>query len=183
MSKKMMENLKETLQDELNTLSKKGELTKESLDNIHKLVDTIKNIDKIMMSEEESGGYSQRGRYSMGYGNSSYNSYNNSMRGSSYDGNSMRGSYDGGGSNNYSGDGNSNNYSGDGRHGRDGDSDGRYSEEGSYARGRGRYSRDGGYSRHTEKERMIQKLEMMMEDAPSDKERMAIERCISQLEG
>ena len=70
-----------------------------------------------------------------------------------------------------------------------------YSEHQSYRRGRdartGRYvSRDRGsyddysrgYSRHTEKERMIEKLEDMMEDAVSEKEKRAIQRCIDQLE-
>lgn len=84
----------------------------------------------------------------------------------------------------------------DGRSGRDGDGDGRYSEEGnSYARrrrdSRGRYMsggssyegnyRDGGYSGHESKEQMIMKLESMM-DQVSGKEREAIQRCIEQLE-
>ena len=51
------------------------------------------------------------------------------------------------------------------RRGRDGDGDGRYSEEGSYRRGRdaiGRYtSRDGGYSGHEEKEQMMRQIEEM----------------------
>ncbi len=46
----------------------------------------------------------------------------------------------------------------------------------SYRGGRGRYSRDGG------KEEMVSQLEMMMEDASSDRERQAIRRCIEQLE-
>lgn len=51
------------------------------------------------------------------------------------------------------------------RGGRDGDGDGRYSEEGSYRRGRdrmGRYtSRDGGYSGHEDKEQMMRQIEEM----------------------
>ena len=51
------------------------------------------------------------------------------------------------------------------RRGRDGDGDGRYSEDGSYRRGRdamGRYtSRDGGYSGHEEKEQMMRQIEEM----------------------
>jgi len=51
------------------------------------------------------------------------------------------------------------------RRGRDGDGDGRYSEEGSYRRGRdamGRYtSRDGGYSGHEDKEQMMRQIEEM----------------------
>ena len=51
------------------------------------------------------------------------------------------------------------------RRGRDGDSDGRYSEDSSYRRGRDRYSRDNsyeqGYSGHEDKQQMLQKIEMM----------------------
>lgn len=51
------------------------------------------------------------------------------------------------------------------RRGRDGDGDGRYSEESSYRRGRnamGRYtSRDGGYSGHDDKEQMMRQIEEM----------------------
>lgn len=50
------------------------------------------------------------------------------------------------------------------RRGRDGDGDGRYSEDGSYRRGRdgrGRYSRDDGYSRAEDKEAMLKKIEQM----------------------
>ena len=51
------------------------------------------------------------------------------------------------------------------RRGRDGDGDGRYSEDASYRRGRdtmGRYtSREGGYSGHEEKEQMMRQIEEM----------------------
>ena len=55
------------------------------------------------------------------------------------------------------------------RRGRDGDGDGRYSEDASYRRGgRGRYSREGsynsyeqGYSGHDDKQQMLQKIEQM----------------------
>ena len=173
---KTYEELKDLLRHELDALTKKGDVTKESLDYFYKLTCTLKNIERIMEAEQgnsEQGGYSQRmmPMYPM-YG--SYNSY---------------GSYDGGMSN-YG--------SYDGRAGRDADSDGRYSEEGgNYSRGRGsyntsrdgsgRYSREGQssneYSRHTEKERMIEKLESMMNSASSEKDRQAIMRCIEQMEG
>ena len=73
----------------------------------------------------------------------------------------------------------------DGRRGRDGDSDGHYSEDGgSYRRGRdsrGRYtSRE--YSRHDPKEKMIMKLENMLEETTNAEDRMAIEKCLDQLE-
>lgn len=50
------------------------------------------------------------------------------------------------------------------RRGRDGDGDGRYSEDGSYRRGRdamGRYTSRDGYSRHDDKEQMLQKINQM----------------------
>ena len=71
-----------------------------------------------------------------------------------YSGNSYRGSYG---------------YDGmsDARRGRDGDGDGRYSEDGSYRRGRdamGRYTSRDGYSRHDDKEQMLQKINQMKKE-------------------
>lgn len=57
-----MENLhkmKELLERELDGYCKRGELSAGSLDVIHKITDTIKNIDKIMMLE--GGGEYSRG--------------------------------------------------------------------------------------------------------------------------
>ena len=61
------------------------------------------------------------------------------------------------------------------------------SNDGSYRRGRdqrtGRYtSRDQGYSRAMDKERMIGKLENMMDDAQSEAERKALQQCVDKLE-
>ena len=55
-----MYELKEKLCDELEEIANKGELGAGDLEIIHKLTDTIKNIDKIGMLEED-GGYSQAG--------------------------------------------------------------------------------------------------------------------------
>ena len=55
---KHLEKLKEALCEELDKFAKSGDVTVNSLEKIHKLTDTIKNIDKIMMLEEE-GGYSE----------------------------------------------------------------------------------------------------------------------------
>lgn len=55
---KHLEKLKEALCEELDKFGKSGDITVNSLEKIHKLTDTIKNIDKIMMFEEE-GGYSE----------------------------------------------------------------------------------------------------------------------------
>ena len=88
--------LKEMLCDELDKFAERKELSGSSLDIIHKLTDTIKNLDKIEMLEEE-GGYSERGRsggYSRDggdweahgvYGGNSYNDGGNSYRGRNRD--------------------------------------------------------------------------------------------------
>lgn len=55
---KHLEKLKETLCEELDKFAKSGDVTVNSLEKIHKLTDTIKNIDKIMVLEED-GGYSE----------------------------------------------------------------------------------------------------------------------------
>lgn len=133
-----MDKLKDKLCEELGEYARKPEMGAGDLEIIHKLTDTIKNLDKIEMLED--GGYSQAGYRD---GGSSYN------RGSSY---ANRGKH--------------------------------------YVRGH--YSRDGysmevrgnrgGYSRHDAKEAMMEQMEMLMEQAGSEREREAIQRCISQLE-
>lgn len=54
-----MHELKEKLCDELEEIARKGELGAGDLEIVHKLTDTIKNLDKIEMLED--GGYSQTG--------------------------------------------------------------------------------------------------------------------------
>jgi hypothetical protein len=54
---KHLEKLKEALCEELDKFAKSGDITVNSLDKIHRLTDTIKNIDKIMALEES--GYSE----------------------------------------------------------------------------------------------------------------------------
>ena len=62
--------------------------------------------------------------------------------------------------------------------GRRRDSMGRYSRD-----GRGGYSRDGRmYSRGDAKEHMMEQMEMLMDQAGSEREREAIRRCMGQLE-
>ena len=126
-----MHELKEKLCDELEEIANKGELGSGDLEIIHKLTDTIKNLDKIEMLED--GGYSQAGDWEM-EGRGSY------ARGSSYR-NQRRDS-------------------------------------------RGRYSRDRGrmYSRADGKEHMMEQMEMLMEQAGSEREREAIRRCMGQIE-
>lgn len=55
-----MHELKDKLCDELEEIARKGELGAGDLEIIHKLTDTIKNLDKIEMLEDD-GGYSQDG--------------------------------------------------------------------------------------------------------------------------
>lgn len=126
-----MHELKEKLCDELEEIARKPEMGAGDLEIIHKLTDTIKNLDKIEMLED--GGYSQAGDWEM-EGRGSY------ARGSSYR-NQRRDS-------------------------------------------RGRYSRDRGrmYSRADGKEHMMEQMEMLMDQAGSEREREAIRRCMGQLE-
>ena len=57
----------------------------------------------------------------------------------------------------------------------------RYNNNSSYNRGYGNsYGYDNGYSRHTAADQMINKLEMMMQDANS-KDKATIQRCIEEL--
>ena len=62
------------------------------------------------------------------------------------------------------------------RRGRDGDSDGRYSED-AYSN-RGSY----GYSMHDSKEHMIQELKRMMQDL-EPREQQIVKNCINQMQG
>lgn len=124
-----MHELKEKLCEELEEIARKPEMSAGDLEAAHKLTDTIKNIDKIEMLEED-GGYSRAGDWEA----------------------DMRGTY--------------------GR--------------GSSYRGRkrdsmGRYSRDGRYSRHASPD-MIDKLQTMMDNASTERERDAIRRLMNEME-
>jgi len=182
MSKRTYEELRDMLRHELDVLTKKGEITKESLDHFQKLTATLWKIEELLKAEQgdSEGGYSQRGEYSnrymmpmgsydgqsMNYG-ANPNDYSRTQGGMSNTGSYNDRSYNGGSS-----------YA---RQGRDGDGDGRYSENSNdYSRRRYSYGR---YSRHTEKEKMIEKLERMADSASSEKERRAIMECIDELEG
>lgn len=59
---KALYDLKDKLHDELEEIARKPEMGAGDLELVHKLTDTIKNIDKICMLEEE-GGYSQDGEW------------------------------------------------------------------------------------------------------------------------
>lgn len=172
---KSIENMTEVLDDELKKIAKKGDaITPQELDNAYKAMKTIYygEVVKAMHEAEEERkqemkGYSQNRGYSynsmrmpyMGAHEYSMEMGNSMNRGSYADGRSYDGSYD------MSRDGGQS----QARAGRDGDGDGRYSEnnayDNSYRRGRdamGRYtSRDGGYSGHEEKEQMKRQIQEM----------------------
>ena len=57
-----MHELKDKLCEELEEIARKGELGAGDLEIIHKLTDTIKNLDKIEMLEDGDG-YSQAGNW------------------------------------------------------------------------------------------------------------------------
>lgn len=157
-----MHDLKDLLCAELEDYAengkKSGKMSMGDLDSIHKLTDTVKNILKIDMLEDETG-YSEDGAY-MGEGRIYGTSYDDGMRrgvGYSY-------------------------ARGRGRYAKR-DSMGRYSSRGmsydddmSYARGGRR-----GYSRDDGKAYMMEQLEDMMEDAEKPAEKEALRRCMEAL--
>ena len=162
-----MHEIKKKLMDELYEVEEKmkkasgGKISAGDLEYIHKLTDTIKNIDKIEALESDD--YSEASEW-MGEGRMYGNSYDDGMsyargrgRGRNAKRDSMgRYSRDGGGS-----------YRGDSS----------YDDGMSYARG-GR----GGYSRDSAKEHMIDRIEDMMEETDDPKTKRALERCVQAIE-
>jgi hypothetical protein len=137
-----IEKIKKMLCKELDEYAMKQKLTGGDLDMIWKLTDTVKNLDKIEMLEEESGGYSEtRG----GMRGRSY------MHGSSYDDDMM--------------------YSerrGRGRYAKR-DSMGRYSSDmGSSYNDYSEARMDRRYSRDDAKDHMMNKLGEMMSSADEE---------------
>lgn len=142
-----IEKIKKMLCKELDEYAMKQKLTGGDLDMIWKLTDTVKNLDKIEMLEDD-GGYSEaRGGRGRSY-----------MHGSSYDDDMM-----------YS------ERRGRGRYAKR-DSMGRYSSEGGSYEGGSSYDdyserTDRRYSRDDAKDHMMSKLGSMMEDAdPNERE-------------
>ena len=145
-----IEKIKKMLCKELDEYAMKQKISGADLDMIWKLTDTVKNLDKIEMLEEESGGYSEaRGGRGRSY-----------MHGSSYDDDMMYSERRGRGRNakrdsmgRYSSE--------------DGMSYDDYSEESSYRSGRG----GRGYSRDDAKDHLMSALGEAMEDAdPNERE-------------
>lgn len=155
-----IEKIKKMLCKELDEYAMKQKLTGGDLDMIWKLTDTVKNLDKIEMLEEESGGYSEaRGGRGRG-GRSSY------MGGSSYDDDMTYSERRGRGR--YAKRDSMGRYSSEGASYEGGSSYDDYSEEGSY-RGGSSYARGGrGYSRDDAKDHMMNKLGEMMSSADEE---------------
>ena len=91
-----MYELKDKLCKELDEIARKPEMGAGDLEIIHKLTDTIKNLDKIEMLED--GGYSQAGDWEIegrayNRGNSYARRKRDSMGRYSRDGRMMRGGY------------------------------------------------------------------------------------------
>ena len=151
-----MHDLKDLLCAELEDYAEKGKksgkMSMGDLDSIHKLTDTVKNILKIDMLENETG-YSEYGAY-MGEGRIYGTSYDGYDRGTSY-------------------------ARGRGRYAKR-DSMGRYSRDDGYMRRDVRNMRDG-YSRDEGKAYMMEQLEDMMEDAEKPAEKEALRRCMEAL--
>lgn len=152
-----MEKLKKMIEKELDALSLEDKLSLSTLEKMHKLTDTLKNIDKIEMLEE-GGGYSEA-MYSREY-------YDRSGRGNySRDGEWIaKGTYDGGSS-----------YANRGEH----YVRGHYSRDdysNAYGDMRGRYSRD------ESKETMMRKFDIMLGEAKTASEREAIKKCMEAYE-
>jgi hypothetical protein len=163
-----MHKIKEKLMDEIYKLEKDmeksngGKISRSDMEWLKDLTEVVKNIDKIEMLEE-GGGYSEESNW-MADGR---------MYGASYD-DGM--SYARGRGRNAKRD-SMGRYSRDMMH----HDDMSYERGASYAR-TGRGGRRGGYSRADAKEEMIEKLEDMMHDAETPKEREAIKHCIMQIE-
>lgn len=165
-----MHKIKEMLMKELYEYEEKakkmsgGKISAGDLETLHKLTDTVKNIDKIEMLEDDDDEYSEAGGW-MADGRM-YGTYDHE---SSY----ARGRR------------------GRGRNARR-DSMGRYSRAGGYSEEGGRHggnmgdmnrnSYRGGYSYGDAKDHMIDKLEEMLDMAETPRERKAIHRCIEQIE-
>lgn len=160
-----MHKIKEKLKEELKMLEKqiekKDQMSAGDLELLHKLSDTLKNLDKIGRLESAENGYSERSDW-LGEGKMYGVSYARDGRGRGR--NAKRDSMG--------------RYSSDGGYS--------YDDDSSYERGgrnalRGGYSREGGMSYNDGKDYMIEQIEDMMQEA-DPKSREALKRCIKQIE-
>ena len=161
---KELENLKELYLEEIKKINKKGELTPVDAEAAKKALEAIEKINEICESYNDDEGYSER-RYPMRSMNRNNRSYDNGRysEGMRYMPNhymyrdSMMPEMN----------------------------DGYYNDWNTRSDRRGRSSTTGRYisrNHETTVDHMIQKLEKMKMDAPSDATRMAIDRAIDELE-
>lgn len=204
MSKRMYEDLKEILCHELNEITRKGDIDKESLDDVYKLSSAMTMVENLMKKGQQGNEQSM---------DNSMDNYSNRMNPMwSYDGNSNnmsnrgmsneRGTTDGRDMGRSRAYGNtSNDYSQDSyesyRRGRG--ADGRYVSRDSYdsydsynnyydGSNRGSYdsydsygsydSYERGYSRHTAEQKVAEKLKDILETTESPKVREAITKAM-----
>ncbi len=178
-----MHKLKEMLMNEIYEYEEKakrmsgGKISSQELEKIHKLTDTVKNIDKLEMYEEfgEDGESSYARGGGRGIGRKARrDSMGRYIREGGYseeDGSYRRGSsYEGGGTGGQMGG----NMGGGSSYARGNQGGGRG--------GRGGSSYAGGSSYGSPKEHMIMKMEEMLEMTESPKERRAIEKCLDEIE-
>lgn len=162
---KTLEHLKETLEDEIKKIVKKGDITPAELESVQKAVCTIDMIDNMSMGENGEGGsygYSNR-NVAYRYPSYAYGDYSERYRDSYGDNYNYR-SHDRG------------SYHDDYYHGD------------SYRRGRspvtGRYISRGheeGYSGHSIMDRMVDRLESMYDEAKTDHEKQTVSEWINRL--
>lgn len=166
---KYMDEGKQTLEREIDMILRAGDISVGTLEKLHKLTDTYKNLCKIYMlsEEEEQGGSSSERRG----GSSSYRG------GSSYDDDMM--------SSERRGRGRNARRDSMGRYASEGDSyyeeDGGSSYRGGQGGRRGSSSYEGGYSRNDAKDWMMSQLGKMMEGA-EPQEREALKKCMRAIE-
>ena len=161
---KHLDGLLEMIEAEIKSIEQNGKFrSREEIDNVYKMIDIAKDVYCIWKYEDGMSEYSEDGgSYDGGsYDGGSYRS-NRSYRGRSYN------SYDDSMSRARGRGRNANRYA-----------DGRYASRGSYDGGSYR-SRN--YSREDAKEEYISELRELMQDAPDDGARQAIQRMITQME-
>lgn len=182
MSKRMYEDLKDILCYELNDITRKGSIDRESLDDVYKLSSAITMIESLMKKQKGEGQeneeeYSNRGTSNRmmpmwAYEGNSNDSYNMSNERGTTDGRDMGRSRD------YRE--NSHDSYESYRRGRG--ADGRYvSRDGSYDSYDSYDSYERGYSRHTAEQKVAEKLDDILKTTESPKVREAIEQAMMKI--
>ena len=153
-----LKTLKSMLEQQVDQITAKGDINPQDLEMLDKAVDIIKDIETICAmrkaeEQEMNSGYSQRAPYMARYGMD--------------DGGMSYGWYDSPRRNYYT-------------------NGGTYTDGMSFRQNRdsmGRYSSRRGYSRDEAKDRMMNTLEDMLNEAATEKERAAIMACMEKIEG